>query len=227
MKPYKVGRFAQIDVYLHWTFLVMMAGIFAFYLFRGASIVAALAGVAMMGAAFVCVVLHEYGHALMARRYRIPTLDITLYPIGGVARLARIPSEPTQEFLIAVAGPAVNLAISAFLYAALSLFGGAPSFPSVLAVPTQVLGALMWFNVWMAGFNLLPAFPMDGGRVLRAGLSHWMGHSRATQLAALVGHAVALGMVIYGLAAGQYMLLFIAAFVVLAAQQEVQHTIMR
>ncbi|MEZ4702726.1 MAG: site-2 protease family protein [Rhodothermales bacterium] len=227
MKPYKVGTFARIDVFLHWSFFLMMGGIFVFYLYQGASVMAALAGVGMMGAAFLCVVLHEYGHALMARRFGIPTLDITLYPIGGVARLSRIPKEPAQEFLIAVAGPAVNIAIAGVLFGFLTVFGGAPSLPSVMAAPMQVVGALMWFNVMMAAFNMLPAFPMDGGRVLRAGLTVVLGFSRATQLAALVGHVVALGMFVYGIYTFQFMLLFIALFIVMAAQQEVQQTVMQ
>ncbi len=224
MKSYKVGTIARIDVFLHWSFLVMMAGLFVFYVYQGASIVAALAGLAMVAAAFGCVVLHELGHALMARRFNVPTIDITLYPIGGVARLTRLPREPRQEILIALAGPAVNVAIGAALYLLLGFFGGAPSLPSVLAAPTQVVGALMWFNLMMAAFNLLPAFPMDGGRVLRAGLSTVFGFSRATQMAALIGHVVALGMFVYGIYSFQLVLTFIAVFIVYAAQQEVQQS---
>ncbi|MDZ4700007.1 MAG: site-2 protease family protein [Rhodothermales bacterium] len=227
MKPFRIGTFSRIDVNLHWSFFFLLGGIFVFYLYQGASVLAALAGVAMMGAAFVCVVLHEYGHALMARHYNIPTLDITLYPIGGVARLSRLPREPFQEFMIAIAGPAVNLGIGGALYVLLSLFGGAPSLPSVLAAPTQVLGALMWFNFSMAAFNMLPAFPMDGGRVLRAGLATSFEYGRATQMAAFVGHVVALGMFVFGLFTGQFMLPLIAVFIVLAAQQEVQQSVTR
>jgi Zn-dependent protease len=227
MKPFRVGTFSRIDVNLHWSFFLLLGGIFVFYLYQGASVLAALAGVGMMGAAFVCVVLHEYGHALMARHYNIPTLDITLYPIGGVARLSRLPREPFQEFMIAVAGPAVNLGIGGVLYVLMGFFGGAPSLLSVLATPTQVIGALMWFNLSMAAFNMLPAFPMDGGRVLRAGLATAFDYGRATQMAAFVGHVVALGMFVYGLLTVQLMLPLIALFIVLAAQQEVQQSVMR
>ena len=183
-----LGRIAGIDVFLHWTFVLLLAGAFAFYLFSGSSLGIALAGVGLILAVFACVVLHEFGHALMARRYDVPTRDITLYPIGGVARLQRIPDEPKLELLIAVAGPAVNVAIAAVVFLVLvatgqSLEPGA----GLLAPADQFLQNVLWINLVLVAFNLLPAFPMDGGRVLRALLAFRLDYARATQIAAAVG----------------------------------------
>jgi Zn-dependent protease len=226
-KSLRVGTVSGIDVFLHWTFLVMMAGFFVFYLYTWGSVVAALAGIGLMATVFVCVVLHELGHAMMARRFGIPTLDITLYPIGGVARLQRMPREPRQELWIALAGPAVNLAIAGVLYLVIGALGQPLAASAALASPANVLGALMWFNLLMVGFNLIPAFPMDGGRVLRAGLANRIGYSRATQIAGVIGQFIALLMAIFGIFSGQYTLIFIAVFVIFAAQQEMKHAIMK
>src|SRR6056297_3003320 len=124
MKNLKIGSVAGIGIFLHWTFLLLVAAIFAFYYWQSQSVAAALAGMALILAVFVCVVLHELGHALTARYFDVPTKSITLYPIGGLARLERIPSEPMREFWIAVAGPAVNVFISAVLAALLLGLGG-------------------------------------------------------------------------------------------------------
>src|SRR5690606_6295240 len=121
---FRIGRFAGIDVYLHWTFALLILGAFAFYLLGGQTVEVAVAGVLLILAVFGCVVLHEFGHALTARRFGVPTKDITLYPIGGVARLQRIPEHPTQELLVALAGPAVNVVIAAVLLAFLLVTGG-------------------------------------------------------------------------------------------------------
>src|SRR5262249_23495884 len=135
---------------------------------RREGLVEALSGILWILLAFACVVLHEYGHALTARRYGIQTRDITLLPIGGVARLERMPREPTQELWVALAGPAVNVAIAAVLFLLVSLFEGAAALTNVRFVGGDLLAKLMWWNIWIVLFNLLPAFPMDGGRVLRA-----------------------------------------------------------
>ena len=221
-KSLRVGTFSGIDVHLHWTFTAMMAGFFVFYYIRSGSLLVALLGLGLMGAVFGSVVLHEFGHALMARRYGIPTLDITLYPIGGVARLKRMPREPMQELWIALAGPAVNLLIAGALYLFNTVLGKPLAVESILASPTNLIGLLVWYNLAMVGFNMIPAFPMDGGRVLRAGLASRMDFGRATQIAGVVGQAIALLMGVYGLISGQFMLIFIAAFVVIAARQEMQ-----
>ena len=153
-------------------------------------------------ALFGCVVLHELGHALMARRFGIETLDITLYPIGGVARLQRMPRAPGAELLIALAGPAVNFAIVAVLMGLEFLgIGGIESDLS----PGGFLGALMIMNLILGIFNLIPAFPMDGGRVLRALLSGWVGRVRATSVAATIGRGLALAFGIYSLYSGNFL----------------------
>lgn len=223
----KIGSIAGIGIFLHWTFLLLIAGIFAFYLFQGNSVAAAVVGVGLIAAVFACVVLHELGHALTARRFDVPTRDITLYPIGGVARLQRIPEEPMKEFWIAVAGPAVNVVIAVALFAVIWIAGASFS-PEVFIDPTSnFLGTLMWLNIVLVGFNLLPAFPMDGGRVLRALLAARMDYARATQIAASVGQGMAILFGVVGLVGFNPILLFIALFVYVGAQQEAQQAMMR
>ncbi len=227
-RSFRVGTFSGIDVNLHWTFSLMMVALFFYYLYQSASFMIAAAGIALMSTVFLCVVLHEYGHALTARRYGIKTLDITLYPIGGVARLERMPREPMQELWIALAGPAVNLAIAGVLFLVSGFFQSSLVVESLLApAPTNIIGMLIWFNLMMVGFNMIPAFPMDGGRVLRAGLAQNMGYSRATQIAGVVGQGVAVIMAAYGIFSSQIMLIFIAIFVIVAAKQEMEHAIMK
>lgn len=219
-KALKLGTVARIGIYAHWTFLVMLAGLFVFYLYKGGSFAAALAGVVLVATVAGCVVLHELGHALMAKTFGIPTLDITLYPIGGVARLQGIPREPKHELMVALAGPAVNLAIAVGLFFLNALTGRPLSVESVLESDTNVLGMLMWINLTLVGFNLIPAFPMDGGRVLRAGLATRMPYHRATQLAAWIGQAFAIVFALIGIYVFNLVLLFIAVFVFVAARQE-------
>jgi Zn-dependent protease/predicted transcriptional regulator len=227
----KVGSVAGIGVFLHWTFGLLLLGVPALYLWQGATVQAALVGTGVVGAVFGCVVLHELGHALTARRFDVPTRDITLYPIGGLARLARIPEESMKEFWIAVAGPAVNAVIAALL-AALTLGLGLPLTPAALfdmaGLPAaNVPATLLWANAALAVFNLLPAFPMDGGRVLRALLATRLSFARATQIAANVGQAMALGFGLLGLFGGNLILVFIAVFVYLGAQQEARQATLR
>ena len=175
---WKLGRFAGIDVYLHPTFLLLLA----FFAFSDGG----LGSLSMVIAAFSCVLLHEYGHALAARRFGIETEDITLYPIGGVARLRRMPRAPGVEIVVALAGPAVNVAIMAGLLA-LGVSGLVPP-----DSPAARFGwGLFAINLMLAGFNLIPAFPMDGGRVFRALLSGWIGRLKATAIAAGLGRGLA------------------------------------
>jgi Zn-dependent protease len=223
----KIGSIAGIGIYLHWTFLLLLAAIFAFYYVQSQNVVAALSGMGLILGVFVCVVLHELGHALTARRFGVGTRSITLYPIGGLARLERIPSEPMKEFWIAVGGPAVNVAIAVVLGGALLATGGTFS-PGVLQSPGQhVLASLLWINIALAGFNMLPAFPMDGGRVLRALLALRGDYAQATQTAANVGQGMAILFGLFGLISFNPILLFIALFVYVGAQQEAQQATYR
>jgi Zn-dependent protease len=205
---WKLGRVAGIDVFLHPTFLLVL-------LFPQVNQSWPL-GVVLVLSVFGCVFLHELGHALMARRFGIDTVDITLYPIGGVARLSRMPRSPGAEMLIALAGPAVNFAIVAALLGAglLGLFGALP----------PALGAVAWnliaINLVLGLFNLIPAFPMDGGRVLRALLTGWLGRVRATEIAAGVGQALAILFGVYCLIHGEWIQVFLAAFIFMAAASE-------
>ncbi len=201
----------------------MLAGLFAFYLYQGLSVIAALSGVALIMSVFGCVVLHELGHAFMARRFNIPTLDITLYPIGGVSRLTRTPDKPKEEVLIAIAGPAVNLAIAGVLFLVNGLFGSSVTLFEAMTTQANILGLLMWINLSLVVFNMIPAFPMDGGRVLRAGLATQLDYRNATHIASLIGQVLAVGFGIYGLFAGLWSLPFIALFIFMAARQEVQY----
>jgi Zn-dependent protease len=209
---WKVGRLGGIDLRVHATFFILLAWFALVYYRESGSAVAATRGVVFTLALFVSVVLHELGHALAGRRVGVPTRDITLLPIGGVARLEHIPDDPKQELAIALAGPAVTLVIALTLYVLLR----------ALALPTALLenavtrgggGAflaqLMWVNVSLLVFNLLPAFPMDGGRVLRATLALRRDYLRATEIAARVGRAFALLFGIVGL--------FYSAFLVVIA----------
>jgi stage IV sporulation protein FB len=168
---------------------------------------------------FLCVLLHEFGHIFTARAFGVMTPDVILLPIGGVARLERIPEKPSEEFLIAIAGPAVNVAIAALLV----LFAGVPLDPShLVSIESNKAGLaerLALVNVFLALFNLIPAFPMDGGRVLRAMLAARFGYVRATEIAASIGQFVAFLLGFIGLF-GNPLLIFVAVFVYLAAASE-------
>jgi len=219
---WKIGRLAGINVYMHATFLLLILFIVVAYWAEGHNAAMAVGGVAFVLAIFGCIVLHELGHALTARRYGIQTRDIILLPIGGVARLERMPDDPHQELLVALAGPAVNVLIAVALYAVLAAFGGAPSLKSiedVRWVGGNFLNKLMVVNLWLVGFNILPAFPMDGGRVLRALLATRMEYTRATHVAAQIGQGMAFIFGFIGLLYDPF-LLFIALFVWMGATEE-------
>ena len=211
---------AGINVYVHWTFTLLLAWILMAYLLAGQGLSTALLGVMLICGLFACVVLHELGHALMARRFGIGTADITLFPIGGLARLERIPEDPRQELWIAIAGPLVNVTIAATLAGVLLAMGSQLAAAAAVVVGGSLLAQLMWANVWLAVFNLLPAFPMDGGRVLRALLAYRLPYGKATQIAASVGQGMAILFGIGGAIIGSWILMFIALFVYLAAGEE-------
>jgi Zn-dependent protease len=224
---WRIGRIAGIGVYVHATFLLLLAWVVLLGYRAGGTLAAALPGLALILTVFGIVVLHELGHALTARRFGIATRDITLLPIGGVARLERMPRDPRQELLVALAGPAVNVVLALVLVVPLFLVEGRDAalgalLPTGRLLDGSLLATLVGMNVWLALFNLLPAFPMDGGRVLRALLAMRTGsHVRATATAARVGRAFA---VIFGLGGlfvwNNPFLVFIAVFVWLGATGE-------
>ncbi len=216
----KLGRLFKIDVYIHWTFWILMIWIFLMHFRAGNGLQQAVLAAGFIVALFACVVAHEFGHALTARRYGIKTKDITLYPIGGVASLEKMPDKPGQEFLVAVAGPAVNVVIAGALWAVISFTGTMPD-PEVLEKAEALsdvpfLFTLLSANILLAGFNMIPAFPMDGGRALRALLSTAMERPRATQIAATVGQVLAITFVFLGFYYN-FWLVFIGLFVFLGA----------
>ncbi len=214
-----LGRLFGIEIRVHATFIVLLAWVALSHLTHGQGVTVAVAGVAYVVGVFAIIVLHELGHALTARRFGITTRDITLLPIGGVSRLERMPTKPSEELLVALAGPAVNIALAALLYIALVAMGAAGDVTRPTFVGGPLLAKLMWTNVGLAVFNLIPAFPMDGGRVLRAVLALRTDHLRATDVAAAVGQAVALAFGLVGLLSNPF-LVFIALFVWVGAHEE-------
>jgi stage IV sporulation protein FB len=214
---FPIGVIRGTVLRVHVTFLLLLLWIGIGQYMQG-GMQAAVQGVAFIVLVFACVVLHEFGHVFAASRYGVQTPDVTLLPIGGVARLSRIPEKPSQELAVAVAGPAVNVVIAAVLYLVLG------HLPNASAIEMQddrigLLERLASVNVFLVLFNLIPAFPMDGGRVLRALLAWRLGFARATQVAATIGQGLAFVFGLLGLF-GNPMLLFIALFVYLGAASE-------
>ena len=222
---WRVGTLAGVPVYLHGTFLILLVFVLAADWLRERSLSAGIAGMTFVVAIFGTVVLHELGHALMARRYGIRTRDITLLPIGGLARLERMPEVPRQELWVALAGPAVNIGIAMLTFAVLAASAGSPP-ASMLNVPRDAVGRFLEVNVWLAAFNLIPAFPMDGGRALRALLAERLDYVRATRIAATVGQGLAFAFGVAGLFYNPF-LLFIALFVWMGASSEAASTTTR
>ncbi|MGZ3331129.1 MAG: site-2 protease family protein [Gemmatimonadaceae bacterium] len=222
---WKFGRVGGIDLRVHATFAILLIWMAVVYYQDTGSFPGAVGGVLFTLAIFGSVVLHELGHALTARRFGVATKDITLLPIGGIARLDHIPNQPRQELLIAIAGPAVTLAIAIAIYIVLRLLGLPVGLVDTTANGTGrgFLAQLMWVNASLLVFNLLPAFPMDGGRVFRAVLAFRMDHLRATEVAARVGKWFALVFGIVGLFFSPFLVL-IALFVWLAAAAEASAT---
>jgi Zn-dependent protease len=216
---WKLGTFAGIDVFVHATFLLLIGWIGYSHWLQYGTIAKVAEGILFILALFLCVVLHEYGHALTARKYGIKTRDITLYPIGGVARLERMPEKPIEELWVALMGPAINVVIAALLFAYLFVTNSLVPLTDLTVASGSFLGRLMAVNVSLVLFNLIPAFPMDGGRVLRALLAMRMDYVRATQVAATIGQGLAFILGLIGLFNNPF-LLFIAFFVWIGASQE-------
>ncbi len=227
---FRFARVFGIDLKVHATFvLVLVLGAVQWGAPHGAG--GALFGVLLMLALFACVLLHELGHSLAARGFGVPTREIVLLPIGGVALLSRMPRKPMQELLIAAAGPAVNvvilgalLPVAGFAMVAAGLDPRAGADALLTAAKTPSLEAfLFWLtsaNFFLVAFNLIPAFPLDGGRMLRAALAFRLPHARATRIAASVGQVLALGLGLLGILGGDLLLAFVALFIFLGAGSE-------
>lgn len=213
-----LGSISGIRIRIHLTFLVLLVWIgIAFWHTGGPA--AAAHGLVYILLLFLCVVLHEFGHIFTARRFGGETLDVILLPIGGVARMKHMPEKPGQELLVALAGPCVNLVIAAVLIA---LIGPARLEHDLVQPPESIpiVAQLVVANLVLAVFNLIPAFPMDGGRALRAMLSYRMGRVAATALAARIGHVLAIGFGVYGFLSGLPLLMFVALFIYFGASAE-------
>ena len=215
----KIAKLAGIDIFIHFTFFILVTWVAFIQWKLNGSIGAAFSGVVFILAVFACVVLHELGHALAARKYGIRTQDIILLPIGGVARLEKMPNQPIQELWVALAGPAVNLGIAA-LCAVFLWVTNTFTPTNELAITTgPFVKRIMGVNIFLILFNMIPAFPMDGGRVLRALLATRVAYVKATKISANLGQGIAL---IFGVIGFFYnpILLFIAFFVWMGAAQE-------
>ena len=223
---WKLGRFAGIDVYIHATFLLLLGWVGYSHWLAIRDLAEVFSGILFILAIFGCVVLHEYGHALTARKYGIRTRDITLYPIGGVARLERMPDKPIEELWVALMGPAVNAFIAAVLFVYLYFTQTSISLADFDIASGNFLTRLMLVNISLVLFNIIPAFPMDGGRVLRALLALRLDYVRATQIAANIGQGIAFLFGFIGLF-GNPFLIFIALFVWIGASEEASMVMMK
>ncbi|MFV0338390.1 MAG: site-2 protease family protein [Chthoniobacterales bacterium] len=218
---YHIVTVAGIQVRIHATFFLLLL-FYAYMGYTDGGTASAIYGVIFISALFLCVTLHEFGHAFAARYFGIRTPDITLLPFGGVARLERMPRRPYQELVVALAGPLVNVFIAIGIAFFLGSFGTWSDFLNLDRTGGDLLAKLAVVNIALVVFNMIPAFPMDGGRVLRALLAMKFPHTKATYLAARVGQGVA---ILFGLWAilqpgGNFILIFIAIFVFMGAQQE-------
>ena len=222
---FHVTRIAGIDIRVHVTFgLILLMGALQWGIPHGPA--GALFGALLMTLLFGCVVLHELGHSLVARAFGIGVHDITLYPIGGIARMERNPEKPLHEFLIASAGPLVNLVIALVLWGITGVASSLGKLDAAAALKSLAPGtdtALVWLllsNLFLALFNLIPAFPMDGGRMLRAVLTVIFGFQEATRIAAGVGQFLAMGLGLFGVLSGNFLLALVALFIFMGASQE-------
>lgn len=223
---FKIGRLLGIDVKVHWTFFLLLA-FFAYAGYQGSGTIAgALVATLVIVALFLCVLLHEFGHSIVAQRLGIEVPDITLLPIGGVARLKTIPERPWDEVKIAIAGPLVNVVLAPIFFAVALALGTSPLDPANIlqggGSVGQVFSYLGLINVALVVFNLIPAFPMDGGRVLRGLLATRLGAVRATDIASAVGQVFAVGFFLVGILGGNFFLALIAVFIFFGASGEAQ-----
>jgi Zn-dependent protease/CBS domain-containing protein len=222
IKLFSIGGTA---VRIHLTFFLLLAWIAAIHYNRGGA-AAAIDGLLFIILLFVCVVAHEFGHVFAARRYGIGTTDVTLLPIGGLASLERMPEKPSQEIFVALAGPAVNLVIALVLVVVLGARFDLTQMAQLHEATSTLTGRIAAANLTLCVFNLIPAFPMDGGRVLRALLAISLGYTRATRVAATIGQGLAFLFALLGLL-GNPLLILVAVFIFLAASGEAGYVQMR
>lgn len=221
----QIAKVSGIRIYIHWSFLLLIVWVLIGGLGGGSTMGHTLYMLAFVLVIFLCVVLHELGHALTAKRFKYITKDIILLPIGGMARMDQMPEDPKQELLVALAGPAVNLLIALLLYPFIYWFGKMPTFLSTLfSTKDTFLFDVFVANIMLALFNLIPAFPMDGGRVLRAILAMKMTRLQATRAAARTGQVIAIFFFFIGLFYNP-ILAIIAVFVFLMAQAETEYVL--
>lgn len=216
---WRIGTYAGIDLRIHATFALIIAWVIYIHWSSGHDIKTTIEGLIFVLAIFGCVILHEFGHALTARIYGIKTKDITLLPIGGIARLEKMPDDPKQELWVALAGPAVNVVIAIIIFFLIKITGGSMIYEDIDMASGSFLLRLMVLNIILVVFNMLPAFPMDGGRVLRALLALRMNYSKATGIASKIGQAMAILFALIGIFYNPF-LIFIAIFVWIGAAQE-------
>jgi Zn-dependent protease/CBS domain-containing protein len=223
---FKIGRFSGIDVRVHWTFFLLLA-FFAFigYQASGSAVGAFTAAVTIV-ALFLCVLLHEFGHSLVAQRLGLAIHSITLLPLGGVSNLESLPEKPADEVKITLAGPLVNVVLAPIFFGVGLLFGAVPRVPGDLFMSIGSVGQFFFYlgylNVVLAVFNLLPAFPLDGGRILRALLASRLGAVRATDISSAVGQLFAIAFFLIGLLGGNFLLALVAVFIYFGATGEAQ-----
>lgn len=219
-----LGRLAGIQIFVHWTFALLLLWIIIKAVNDGLGVAHVLWSVAFVLSIFACVVLHEMGHALMAKKYKVKTRDITLLPIGGIARLESIPEKPIEEMFVALAGPAVNFAIVLLLYPVVYYTTDVTEIQELYVINSKnFLLNFVNVNFVLGIFNMIPAFPMDGGRVLRALLSFKYDRAIATRIAATLGQVLAICFVFIGFFSNPF-LIFIGLFIFLGAQAESIYT---
>lgn len=222
---WRIGTFWGIPLKVHWTFSLLLIYILVLGAMEGMDAPALFWFVVLFMALFVCVILHEYGHALTAATYGVKTSDILILPVGGLARLERLPEKPLHELVVAIAGPLVNLAIFFLGLAYLYISGdGVAPLLDLREQPKPALDnlipQLILINAALFAFNLIPAFPMDGGRILRSFLAFFVSKRKATQWATAVGMVLALGFIVFGIYSGNIILAFIGVVVLFLARAE-------
>lgn len=219
-----LGKYKGIKVFIHWTFSLILIWIFFSSIRAGMPLEDTMWSLFFILSIFFCVLLHEFGHALTAKKYNIHTKDIILLPIGGLARLEKLPEEPKQELWVAIAGPLVNIVIFFLLSILLTITGfQLGDLENLRLDGSTILLYLASANLILAIFNMIPAFPMDGGRVLRALLSLKIPRVKATEIAGGIGQVLAIGFIFIGLFYNPILIL-IGIFIFLGAQSEVTHT---